>query len=174
MQIKNLRVLQIFILSVLLISCESIIPASKMFSCKVNGKLWEPITPGPFGGRLTSNATLYKKNKTFVVYGSSEDCFIGLGIKFPFNSELELNKKYPIDLELIENGANASFTLTTGNTVKQDYKVKAKSGYIIITKMDTQYFSGSFEFDLEKEILSKTYKIRKGQFNNMLYGKNDN
>jgi hypothetical protein len=145
-----------------------------MFSCRINGKLWEPITPGPLGGRYTSNATFYPKQNYFSVYGSSEDCFIGIIINLPPNTKIELNKKYPIQLLTTENAAKASFRITIGNTSKQDYRVSANSGYIKITKMDTQYFSGSFEFDLEKEILSKKYKIRGGQFNNMLYGKNDN
>jgi len=157
-----------------LTSCELITPTPKMFSCRVNGKLWEPYIKGTFGGRFTGNATYYSKQNNFTVYGSSEDCYIAMNIILPVNSSIELNKEYPIQLTRMPNYANGRFVITIGNSSKQDYLANAISGYFKITEMNSQYFSGTFEFDLEKQIESKTYKIRNGQFNNMLYVKENN
>lgn len=174
MHMKRIRFLQILIFSICLISCELIIPAPKMFSCKVNGKLWEPIQKSPLGGRFTGSAYYYPNQSYFSVYGSSDEYYIAMTISLDSSKNLELNKKYLMELVLKPNYSNGRFGKKSSTNSSQNIIVNAISGYIVITKMDTQYFSGSFEFDLEKEIESKTYKIRKGQFNDMLYVKKDN
>jgi hypothetical protein len=168
------KLLAVLFITILNFSCENILPEPPQFCCKINKKQWIPEIKGALGGRNTGLA-FYRVNKGFFdIYGSSEKYFVGITIKFPINSEIELNKKYLIEKPIKLNGAGASITLEIDSQIGKDIPLDAINGYIIITKMDSQYFSGTFEYDLEGKVNGKSYKVTKGQFNNMLYAKESN
>jgi hypothetical protein len=168
------KLLAILLITILNFSCENILPKPPQFCCKINKKQWIPEIKGALGGRNTGLA-FYRVNKGFFdIYGSSEDYFVSVTIKFPPNTEIELNKKYLIKNLINLNGAGAWLTKKVDSKIGSDISLRAISGFVIITKMDSQYFTGTFEYDLDGKVNNKPYKVTKGQFNNMLYAKESN
>jgi hypothetical protein len=48
-------------------------------------------------------------------------------------------------------------------------QLKATNGKVVITKLNNNIVSGTFEFTCYSDIKKKTYKITKGQFNDLAY-----
>jgi hypothetical protein len=171
--ILKFKTLMLFMGMFFLCSCENIGPKPPQFCCKINGKQWTPTIKSSLGARNTGNAFYRVKNGFFDIYGSSEVYYVGITIKFKPNTQIELNKKYIINSVLNLDKASGSLSFFDKSNPSKEYELKGISGFIQITKMDSQYFSGTFEYEFDTKIDGKTYKIKKGEFNNMLYANED-
>jgi hypothetical protein len=168
------KLLAVLFITILNFSCENILPKPPQFCCKINKKQWIPEIKGALGGKQTGLAFYKVKEGFFSIYGSSEDYYVSVGIKFNPNSEIELNKKYLIERPLKVDSAVGSISIQVDSKIGNNIILSANKGFIIIEKMDSQYFTGTFEYELEGKANGKSYKVTKGQFNNMLYARESN
>ena len=125
----------LFALPFLLFACKTRInPDKQAFYCKVNGEVFIPEKDtSPFGGVGSSplKVSIDTQNGWFSIYSRNSPIFIGLTIKTPASTTLEL-KDYILGNDLKDS--RAYFTYDSTLPVS-DYLISS-SGRISITKIE--------------------------------------
>jgi len=150
----------------LLTSCQlfSPRPESEPFYCKINGKGWRPekkTLPTVSANPLIAE---WNKKGRFNILAYNNEETIGLSIKLEPNVQLKIGQ-YVFDK--ISSGTSADYYYNSYERPSE--RLISNSGKMEITKIENGKVSGTFEFTCYSDIKKKTYKITKGQFNDLIY-----
>jgi hypothetical protein len=151
---------------IILSSCQlfSPKPESEAFYCKINGKGWRPKSNSYSLGTNLS-AEFRKKTNNFNITAFNEAEYLWL-LLITENNILE-KKTYMLFSETGKSiayyNSNKSDPLNTINNII------SQNGSVTITKIEAKGISGTFEFKTYNDNKKKTYKITKGQFNDLAY-----
>jgi len=162
---KNL--IKIIYAILLLSSCQlfSPRPETEAFYCKINGKGWRPEKKTlPTVSANPLSAEWNKKANGFNILASNGKEYIWLLLKVE-SQGIEL-KEYTLFPEL---GKSVGYFNSNNQSQFILENIISKSGKVVITKISNNEISGTFEFNTYDNIKKKTYKITKGQFNDLIY-----
>jgi Family of unknown function (DUF6252) len=151
---------------IILSSCQlfSPKPESEAFYCKINGKGYRPekkTLPTASANPLQAE---WNKKGFFNISATNINQFVGLSLKLEPNQPL-LTGEYTLSDKIPGNIGDYYYNINISNRER----LLSKSGKLNITKIKDNLISGTFEFTCYSEIKKKTYKITKGQFNDLAY-----
>ncbi len=154
----------IFILPFILFACKkNINPSKQAFYCKINGKEFIPEKDNsPIGGVGSSPLKISwdKQNGWFSIYAVNTPEFVGLTIKLLPNEPIIMTE-YLLSNDLKGSKGYYSYDNTED--------IISSSGKIIITKIESTKFWGTFEFKTKSLKTNQEYTISEGQFNNLSF-----
>jgi hypothetical protein len=139
-------------------------PESEAFYCKINGIGWRPekkTLPTVSANPLRAE---WNKKGRFNIQAYNNVESIGLSVKLEPNVLIKIGE-YPLQINFTETSGDYFYN----NSLSPSERLLSTKGILKITKLDNNLISGTFEFTCYSEIKKKTYKITKGQFNDLAY-----
>ena len=134
-------------------------PLSQKFYCKINGVGWRPDTPGPISFYYPLRAEWNTKG-VFNIYAK-------FGVQ-SVDFSLKLKPNEPLEAGIYKLG-DVRPGYIGGFSPSQNESLDSKTGNLVITKIEKGMISGTFEFTVYSTVQKKTYKITKGQFNDLRF-----
>jgi Family of unknown function (DUF6252) len=151
---------------IILSSCQlfSPKPESEAFYCKINGIGYRPEKKTlPTASANPLIAEWNKKGRfNILTYNNAES--IGLSVKLEPNVLIKIGN-YPLQKKFTETSGDYFYN----RSLSPSDRLLSINGNLKITKLENNLISGTFEFTCYSEIKKKTYKITKGQFNDLRY-----